>query len=287
LRLPEDRLRLPEERDLLEPEERDLLEPDERDLLEPDELRLLLDVDRVFVFDPEREPLERDELDFFRVAGFFAVERLVEVPDREVLRAGVLAAGATGIAVGAGVAGAAAGAVAEALWVRAPATGTRTSKPSSASAIRAPAVIAIAAARPRNTPIFNVGEPATSRHKISRTARAPSAAVKAPRRSGMFSRSPFAARPASAMPATPERMIRKPGRSDRASHPLTPGCSTVSVPAATLPLTSAPPPPNQSKNRKKKRAMPPMPATISPVRSLEESKSASIYGCGPRLAAAP
>src|SRR4051794_13600197 len=73
-------------------------------------------------------------------------------------------------------------------------------------------------------------------------------------------------------------MIRKPGRSARASQPLMPGCESVAVPLTRLPLTSAPPP-NQSKNRNTKRARPAIPATSSPVRSLDESKSASVDRC--------
>src|SRR5215212_8662955 len=93
-------------------------------------------VERLVVVEPlERDPPEREPLDR-------------ELPDAALSFAGV-AAGA-----GAGVAG---GALAEATRVRPPATATRGSKPSSMSAIRAPMATAMAAARPRNTPIFNVG----------------------------------------------------------------------------------------------------------------------------------
>jgi hypothetical protein len=67
-------------------------------------------------------------------------------------------------------------------------------------------------------------------------------------------------------------MIRKPGRSVRAFQPLIPTLDTERFP--TVPVSSAPPL-NQSKNRKTNRAMPPPPARISPVRSLDESTAAS------------
>ena len=126
-------------------------------------------------------------LDFERAAGFLAAERLVVVEplELELLFTGAAAWGGAGVA---------AGALADAARVRPPATATSGWKPSSANAIRAPAVIAIAAARPKNTPIFSVGEPANMSQRISRTARAPSRAVVAPRGAGMLTRCPAAAR---------------------------------------------------------------------------------------------
>jgi hypothetical protein len=128
------------------------------------------------------EPLERDrvQLDFFppdREDDFFVVDRLVveallveplledfflvvvEPPERALLRdaAAPVAAAAVG---GDGVAG---GALAAAVRVRPPGAATSTPKPSSASAMSAPNVIASAAARPRKMPTFRVGEPATIR----------------------------------------------------------------------------------------------------------------------------
>src|SRR3954469_8094972 len=70
-------------------------------------------------------------------------------------------------------------------------------------------------------------------------------------------------------------MIRKPDGSASASQPLMPGWERIAVPFARLPLTSAPPP-NQSKNRNTNRESPAIPATISPVRSLDVSNSASL-----------
>src|SRR3954447_8059700 len=77
-----------------------------------------------------------------RVAGFFfAATRLVvvEPPELDVLFAGAMTGRGAGVAAGAVAAAAAAGAA----RVRPPATATSGSKPSSLSAIRAPAVMAI------------------------------------------------------------------------------------------------------------------------------------------------
>jgi hypothetical protein len=289
----------------LPPEERRLPpELRERVLLERDDPRPLdeLDFDRdVLARDPlERdfgelalEPLERDrveldflsverervELDFFpldREDDFFVVDRLVvEALLVEPLLEDFFLVGGDGVA---------GGALAAAVRARPPGVATSTSKPSSASAMSAPTVIASAAARPRKMPTFRVGEPATIRQRISRTASAPSVAVNAPRRSGMLSRCPAAARHASAIPETPDRMIRKPGRSVSAFQPLIPARVSERLPA--LPVSSAPPL-NQSKNRNTNMARPPMPATISPVRSRDEPNSASVDGVGPRVQRGP
>ena len=99
---------------------------------------------------------------FLVVVRFFVV---AEPPELERLFAGAAAGGGVGLA---------AGALADAVRVRPPATATSGSKPSSLSAISAPAVIANAAARPKKMPIFSVGDPANIRQRISRTASAPS-----------------------------------------------------------------------------------------------------------------
>src|SRR6266496_5546390 len=108
--------------------------------LRPPEGRLPRPAERVLL-------LERDDGDFL-AAGFFAAAFLVvvrffvlvEPPELERLLPGEAAGGGAGVA---------AGALAEAARVRPPATATNGSKPSSPSAISAPAVIAIAAPRPR------------------------------------------------------------------------------------------------------------------------------------------
>lgn len=257
-----DREPLARDRDLVD---RDPLERD-RDDVERDPPERLA---------PEREPPLRppEREDDLRVVARPVLDRVAVL---ELLRAAVVAGGE-------GVAGG--GAVADAVAARAPATATSGSQPSSPSAISAPTVMAIAATRPRKMPTFRVGEPANMRQRISSTAREPSRAVTVPRRSGMFTRCPAAARQASAMPDTPDRMIRNPGRSVRASQPLIPVCDSERSPG--VPVSSAPPP-YQSKNRNTNRAIPPIPATISPVRSREESKSLTpVDGCGPCVRPGP
>ena len=245
-----------------------------RDLVDRDPLERDRDEDErdpLERFAPEREPprLPPEREDDLRVVERPVVDRLAVL---ELLRAALAAGG------GEGVAG---GGIAEAVAARPPAIATRGSQPSSVSASNAPTVMAIAAASPRKMPTFRVGDPATMRQRISSTARVPSRAVTVPRRSGMFTRCPAAARHDSAMPETPERMIRKPGRSVSASQPLIPVCDSVRSP--DVPVSSAPPL-YQSKNRNTKRAMPPMPATISPARSRDESKSLTpVDEWGPRV----
>src|SRR5918996_1382057 len=234
-----------DERDPLDFEERDLVELKERDLDEVEREPLaLLRPD----FAPAREPE--------RAAGFFAVERRVVEPlDPPLRRAGFAAGGGVGVADGA---------LADAARVLPPGTDTSASVPSSRSASSAPTAIAIAAASPRKRPIFRSPGLAKIRQTMIATVSRPSAAVPAPLGAGTLSRCPDIASRASAGPATAARKTTNPVTSvPRPSQPLTPPVSNPSTPA-----------PNQSKNRNTNRAMPPIPATISPVRSLEESKSA-------------
>src|SRR5436305_19057 len=152
-------------------------------------LRVPLDLERdPLDFEREPERLPRD-----RAGDFFAGERLVAV---ELLAGAAVGAGASvvGSSAAAGVAGFAAAGVAAAARVRPPATETRGWKPSSARAISAPTAIMTAAARPRKMPIFRFGEPAIIRQRIRSTARTPSCAVTAPRRTGTFTLCPAAPR---------------------------------------------------------------------------------------------
>jgi hypothetical protein len=202
-------LRLPEER--FPPLDRDFAGIDLRDELDFfeavawDDLALLAVVDLVVdlarveaerLAVPDREELFLDE-DRLPPPDFLAVERfvlervlrvflVVEPPEREPPLERVFGADPATERGGDGAAG---GALATAtVVVEADATATNGWKPSSASAIRPPAVIATAAARPRKMPIFSVGDPATIRQRIRRIASEPSMAVTPPRRTGMFTR---------------------------------------------------------------------------------------------------
>jgi hypothetical protein len=281
----EELAREPLDRDRMdvEPERLDFDRDVEREPLERDRDDVVRDpLER---FAPEREPPRPDpeRVDDLRVVERLVVDRLVvdlvAVPAPPEVDPPAAAVDAGG---GGGVAG---GALAAAVRVAAPDTATSGAQPSSASAMSAPTVMAIAAARPRKMPTFSVGDPATIRQRIRRTASTPSRAVTVPRRTGKFTRCPAAARQIKAMPDTPDRMIRNPGRSVSASQPLIPGCDSERSPG--VPVSSAPPL-NQSKNRNTNRAMPPIPATISPVRTRDESKSLTpVDGCGTARQARP
>jgi hypothetical protein len=140
-----------------------------------EELRLLLE-DALERDELLRAPLRLAPLEEDRRAGAFRV--VVPPLERDELRAGALSGGG----------GATAGALADAAFVRPPATASSGSIPSSRSAITAPTVMAIAAPSPRKIPIFRVGEPASILQRIRPTARAPRPAVTPPRGTGTLTR---------------------------------------------------------------------------------------------------
>ena len=223
-------------------------------------------VDR-FAADPPDERFAEEPDDRFALEP---LDRFVAEP----LDLGALDAFATGaVCVGASAAGGGDGdfgggvAAAVATLVRPPATFTSGSQPSSRSDMSAPAAIAAAAISPRKIPTLRSPGFAKNRQRMIITLSVPSAAVTAPRGAGMLTLWPDIARHASTTPETEVSATMKP---------------VTSPPSASQPLRSPvkPVPLNQSKNRNTNRAMPAMPARISPVRSLEESNSTSLDGRG-------